>query len=480
MTVRFCPGSPEMKKLTKIIATIGPSSEDEKIIERMIDEGVDVFRLNFKHNTVDWHKNIFKKIKKIARRKQKYVATLIDLQGPEVRMKFLLDFEKINLYPGKKIIIGREVEFSHKEVVKKIKTGQRILVDDGAFFFKALWERDKLYLEAENEGFLKDRKTVNFPGIDFDFSSLTLRDVEGVEFACLEKIDFIALSFVRTKKDIEDLKKEIKKHKFSPAIIGKIETEKAIKNIDEILDEVDGVMVARGDMGVEMPIEQVPYYQKLIIKKAKAKNKFVITATQMLKSMTASRVPTRAEVSDVANACYDETDAVMLSEESASGRYPVETVKKMKEIILFNENKFPKKIDLEFKVLEKEEIIAKTLIELVNLPFKKEKKIDAVIVFTETGNSARVISSYRPHLPIVAVVPTEEIALRLSVYYGIYPIVYSEDKGKEITVSSIEKVLSKIKENNFDFNNMLIIHGNYWRVKGKISVIRFYSAFKYY
>lgn len=154
-----------------------------------------------------------------------------------------------------------------------------------------------------------------------------------------------------------------------------------------------------------------------------------------------SPIPTRAEVSDVANACYDETDAVMLSEETAKGKYPVEVVRKMKEIILFNENKFTKKIDVSFKILEKEEIIAKTLVELINLPFEKTKKIEAVIVFTETGKTAKIISSYRPHLPIIAVVPNEDIALSLTVYYGIYSFVYSENKGEEINLSSIEKVM---------------------------------------
>ncbi|MCX7955602.1 MAG: pyruvate kinase [Patescibacteria group bacterium] len=465
-----------MNKLTKIIATIGPSSENKEVIEKLIKEGVDVFRFNFKHNTVDWHEKILNKVISSSEKIKKNIATLIDLQGPEVRLKILKNLDKIELFKGKRLIVGEDIEFSHKEVLKKIKNDQKIFVDDGAFSFRSLWSGKKLILESEKNGFLKDRKTANFPGVNFDFPSLTVRDLDGVRLACREKMDFIALSFVRSKKDIQDLKKEIKKYEFYPKIIAKIETEKAIKNIDEILDEADGVMVARGDMGIEIPIEQVPYYQKMIIKKAKEKNKFVITATQMLKSMVSFLIPTRAEVSDVANACYDETDAVMLSEETAGGKYPVETVKKMKEIILFNENKFPKKIEINFeRFMEKEEIIAKNLVDIINLSREKSKSIDAVIVFTETGKTARVISSFRPHLPIIAVVPNKNIALSLMVCYGIYPVVYSEDKGKEITLSSIEKVIDKIKKIGFSFKNTLVIHGDFWRVKGKISVMRFYN-----
>ncbi|MCS6956452.1 MAG: pyruvate kinase [Patescibacteria group bacterium] len=466
-----------MNKLTKIIATIGPSSENEEVIEKLIKEGIDIFRFNFKHNTVDWHAQILKKVLLSSKKAKKDVATLIDLQGPEVRLKILKNLEKIELFEGKKLIVGEDIEFSHKEVLEKIKTNQKILVDDGAVSFRVLWKGNTLILESEKNGFLKDRKTANFPGVNFDFPSLTVRDLDGVRLACREKMDFIALSFVRSKKDIQDLKKEIKKYEFYPKIIAKIETEKAIKNIDEILDEADGVMVARGDMGVEMPIEQVPYYQKMIIKKAREKNKFVITATQMLKSMVASIIPTRAEVSDVANACYDETDAVMLSEETAGGKYPVETVRKMREIILFNENKFPKKIEIDFeRFMEKEEIIAKNLVDIINLPTKESRKIETIIVFTETGKTARIISSFRPHLPIIAVVPDKDIALSLMIYYGVYPVVYTEDKGKEITLFSIEKVIKKIKNFGFSFKNALVIHGNFWRVKGKISVMRFYNV----
>lgn len=463
-----------MKKLTKIIATIGPSCEQEEKIKDLVIEGVDVFRLNFKHNSFEWHENTIKKIKKINKTLDKYIGIIIDLQGPEIRLK-LINQEKIDLSPGKRIIIGKDADFSHRQVLQKIENNQKILVDDGNFSFIAFWKKNKLFLESQSKGILEDKKTVNFPGIDFDFSSLTLRDIGGIKLACEKEVDFIALSFVRSKKDIDDLKKEIKKYNFQPKIIAKIETEKAIKNIDEILETVDGVMVARGDLGIEIPMEQVPYFQKMIIKKAKEKNKFVITATQMLKSMVFSPIPTRAEVSDVANACYDETDAVMLSEETAKGKYPVEVIRKIKEIILFNENKFPKKINIGFKILEKEEIIAQTLVELVNLPFEKTKKIEAVVVFTETGKTAKIISSYRPHLPIVAVVPDEKIALSLTVYYGIYPFVYSENKGKEIDLFSIEKVMKKLNEKGFNFKNTIIIHGNYWRVKGKISVMRFYG-----
>ncbi|MCS7093321.1 MAG: pyruvate kinase [Patescibacteria group bacterium] len=465
-----------MIKLTKIIATIGPSCESEEVIRDLILAGVDIFRLNFKHNTPDWHRKVVKKISAQAKKLNWYVATLIDLQGPEVRLKILTKDSQIRLSRGKKLLVGDEVDFSHPSVLKEIKNDQLIIVDDGAFLFRSLWSNGKLFLVSERDGVLEDRKTANFPNLDLNLSSLTERDLEGVALACQERIDFIALSFVRSAKDIQNLKRRIRHvSQFLPKVVAKIETEKAIKNIDEIIESADGVMVARGDMGVELPIEQVPYYQKLIIKKAKEQGRFVITATQMLKSMVNSTIPTRAEVSDVANACYDETDVVMLSEETATGRYPVVTVKKMKEIILFNENKFPKKFKITSgKILEKEEIIAENVVSIINLPVEESKKIQAIIVFTETGKTARVISSFRPHLPIIAVVPDEKTALGLMAHYGIYPIVYSEDKGKEITLSSINKVIRKVRSVGFVFQNALVIHGNFWRVKGKISVMRFY------
>ncbi|MGB9707319.1 MAG: pyruvate kinase [Microgenomates group bacterium] len=476
----------ENLKSTKIIATLGPACDSESKIKKMILAGVDVFRFNFKHADIEWHEERIKRVNRVAKKLGYSIGILLDLQGPEIRVKLPYEelvVEKGKLYPFGDIIFEKNeigISITYSQLINKLQGGEKVLIEDGYYEFEVVKKGNQFYLKSKQDGIIKNKKNFNISNVSLPFKSLTNRDLEGIKTAAQNEVDFIALSFVRKPEDILLLKKEMKKHNLNAKIIAKIETAEAVKNIDKIILESDGVMVARGDLAVELPMEQVPYYQKLIINKARANNKFVITATQMLQTMTTSRLPTRAEISDVANACYDKSDALMLSAESASGQYPIEAVETMKKIILFNEKKFDYDSNLTiFHSEGKEEIFAKTVVEYIKKQTELDSKIELIIVFTETGRTARRISTYRPFIPIIAVVPNKKIARSLTINYGVYPLVYSEGKGREITLDSIKKAIFYFKKKiNGNFQDAIILHGDYWRVKGKITTLRFYSEVK--
>jgi pyruvate kinase len=337
-------------KLTKIIATIGPSCDTEQMIEKMIFAGVNIFRFNFKHADIKWHEDRIKRVNNIAEKFGYNIGTLLDLQGPEIRVKLPYEelvIEKNKLYPFGDVIFEKKIKgisINYSQLINKLKGGEKILIEDGYYEFEVVKRGNDFFLKSKQDGVIKNKKNFNILNVSLPFKSLIEKDLKGLEMATRNKVDFIALSFVRRLQDVLILKKEIEKMKLNAKVVAKIETAQAVKFIDEIISVSDGVMVARGDLAVELPLEQVPYYQKLIIKKARTNKKFVITATQMLQSMINSRIPTRAEISDVANACYDKSDALMLSAESASGNYPVEAVETMKKIIAFNEKKFESEI----------------------------------------------------------------------------------------------------------------------------------------
>ncbi len=468
-------------KLTKIVATIGPSCDSPEIIEKMIREGVNVFRFNFKHASLQWHEERIKRVNEIAAKLNIHVGTLLDLQGPEIRVN--LPFDKIevrqgNVYPfGERIfrenIAGISITYPH--LINSLKGMEKVLIDDGYLEFEVVKKGNDYFLLSKQDGIVYNRKNFNILEIDLPFESILERDLEGLKMAVKNEVDFIAISFVRSAKDILILKKEMKKINLKAKIIAKIETKNAIKNIDIIIEQSDGIMIARGDLGIQMPIEKVPYYQKLLIEKAHQNNKFVITATQMLQTMITSKIPTRAEVSDVANACYDGTDALMLSGETANGKYPVEAVAMMRKIIDFNEKKsFHESNKRDFILTDKEEIIAKMTVDLLRL----QKTIDAIVVFTETGKTARLLSVNQPFLPIIALVPDKKVADSLTVNYGIYPFVYKDNWRQEINLQSVKKAIFYFKKTNqlkFAKNDFLVLHGDYWRVKGGVSTLRFFK-----
>lgn len=328
-----------MEKLTKIVATIGPSCDSEKQIEALINAGVNVFRFNFKHNILEWHNDRIQRVNIVSEKMGMTIGTLIDLQGPEIRINMSSD--QIILRDDDLLSFGegKDLSISHPQIIRHLTIGQKISADSGSFSFTVEKKGNKTYLRSHSKGILKNRKALNIPGADFPFPVLVDRDFEGLKVAARNEIDFVALSFVRTADDIRIIRSKMKKYNVSAKLIAKIETEKSLKNLDEIIDISDGIMVARGDLGVELPLEEVPYYQKIIIKKSIKKGIPVITATQMLESMIEKPFPTRAEVSDIANATYDLTDAVMLSGETATGAYPIEAVKVMNKTLAFNELK---------------------------------------------------------------------------------------------------------------------------------------------
>lgn len=335
---------------TKIIATIGPVSESEETLRQLVAEGMDMSRLNFSHNEHAWHGKVIDLIKKISLETGKKVEIIADLQGPRIRTKVE---NEIEIKKGEKIVIsdiekiktaGQELQamkyflLDQPDIIEDINVGDEILIEDGTKKLKVAKKEDK-FLEAEvvNGGIIKNHKGVNLPDSNVKLGALTKKDLADLQFALEKGVDFIAMSFVKDAQDLQDLRKKIQELSLDKnvltKVIPKVERKEAMKNIDEIIEASDMVMVARGDLGIELPGSEVVIYQKEIVTKCQEKNKPVIVATQMLESMIKNPIPTRAEVSDVSNAVIDRADAVMLSGESANGQYPVETVRMMREII---------------------------------------------------------------------------------------------------------------------------------------------------
>jgi len=465
-----------MEKSTKIIATIGPSCDSEEKIESLIKAGVNIFRFNFKHNTIDWHSERIKRVNQVAKKMKTIIGTLIDLQGPELRVN--LPVEKIKIEKGHLYPFGRQVfekkilgiALSNFQVEDCLSGGEKVFIADGYFQFEVVKKKDGFYLRSFSEGILKNRKNLNIPQLNLPFSSLIKRDFEGLKLAALHDIDYIALSFVRTKNDILALRKEMKKYEITAKIVAKIETKKALENLTEIINKTDGVMVARGDLGVEVSLEALPYWQKKIINQSLSQGKFVITATQMLESMVTNVLPTRAEISDIANAVYDGTDCVMLSAETASGSYPTEAVSYMKKTIIYAEkfleekpSIFNKKNDFRYSLCQAAFNISQNL----------KKNLLGFLVITESGQTAIILSRFRPRFPIFAVTPYQNIAESLTAYFGVFPSVFSYAKKGEITLDSLKEVVVFLRKNyNLKKGYLVILHGDFWRLKERSSVVR--------
>ena len=473
-----------MKKKTKILATIGPACESEEQIEKMLKAGVDVFRFNFKHNTVEWHNDMIERVNKVAKKIGRRVGTLIDLQGPEIRIN--MPVEEMDLSQGEEILLSEEVfekdvkgfSITHPEIIAYLEDGQRVVADDGEFEFSIKVKGEKRYLISKSDGVLKQRKTLNVPGAEFPFPVLIERDFDGIELAKRQEIDFVALSFVRTAQDVEVLRNEMTKRKVNAQIVSKIETEKALNDIEAIIDASDGVMVARGDLGVEMPLEQVPYHQKVIIKKCIEKGKFAITATQMLQSMIQAPLPTRAEVSDVANATYDLSDAVMLSGESASGKYPLRAVETMRKTIEFNESKFliDSRTRFNYAFDSSDSMIAESAYDLYLESLRRGQSIKAFVVFTHTGKTARLLSAYRPLVPIYAFCPSVQVADGLSLNYAIHTVLQTNkyENNEQVNHNHVLKGIERLSKDKYlkKSEQIIVIHGDYWNVKGGSSTIK--------
>lgn len=476
-----------MKKLTKIVATIGPSSDSEELIEKLIEAGVNVIRFNFKHSDVSWHNERILRVQKVADKMKRHIGVLLDLQGPEIRIN--MPVAEIKVKEGEKLVLGERVFkdpsvkgifVSHPQMIPFLEVGQKLIADDGAFtFIVRETKKDEAVIEVRNTGTLKNRKSLRIPGSDFPFPLLIERDFEGLKLAARTEIDYVALSYVRTAQDVRTLREEMKKYKVDAQIVSKIETRSSINNLDGIIKESDGIMVARGDLGIELPIEEVPYYQKIIINKSLERGVPVITATQMLQSMVDNPYPTRAEVSDVANATYDLTDAVMLSGESASGKYPLKAVEMMKKTIDVNETKF---VDDTRKRFNFENSDHRSLIcgSAYNLSLALNaigEKLAGFIVFTSTGRTVKLLSRYRPSHPIYALTDTANCAEGLSVNYGVYPTVLKDIGFKEkfvfIEKQSVIKIIKYLQKNmGAPEGTFIMVHGDSWLLNGQTSSVK--------
>ncbi len=457
-----------MQKLTKIVATLGPASDSDETIEKLIEAGVNVFRFNTKHGTTQWHQERIQKVQKIADSLNVNIGVLLDLQGPEIRLE---TFDKLPFPVKKNQIVKFTPSFTdgnnticlpHELVFKSLSPQDQILIDDGAVeLIVEKADKDVIEARATEDGEIGHRKGVNLPGVEIPLPSLIEEDLKKLDMASINKVDFVALSFSRTKIDIQVLRSEMKKRNFNAMIIAKIESKQALKNIDELIFEADAIMVARGDLGVETPIEQLAYWQKIIISKCREANKPVITATQMLQSMTNHTRPTNAEATDVANAVLDGTDAVMLSGETAGGKYPVKAVQAMARIASFNEktNSFP-----EFKILPKNQtdVVVNATKELLDQKFVE---IKLILVFTNSGTTGRSISRLRPNVPIISVTADQKVVEELSLSYGIEGVKSTHREGEFMLPNKTTDELiasGRVKKGD----TIIVVHGQNFYKEG--------------
>ncbi|WP_066683272.1 pyruvate kinase [Christensenella intestinihominis] len=415
---------------TKIICTLGPSSEDENSISRMVEAGMDVARLNFSHGDHKTQLERIKKIRKISKAMGRHISCLLDTKGPEIRIGTFKD-GRIELHEGDTFTLTtREVEgdetcvsVSFKDLPQDLAQKAIVLIDDGLIEMQVMCITDtEITCKVLNGGVLSDRKGVNVPGFSVSLPYISEKDRADIIFGIENDVDFIAASFTRSEQDILDIKRILDEHKCkSIKIIAKIENAEGVKNIDDILRVSDGIMVARGDMGVEIPLEEVPVLQKQLIRKAYGAGKIVITATQMLESMMHNPRPTRAETTDIANAIYDGTSAIMLSGETAAGKYPVECVKTMARIALRTEKDI--NYEMRFKKNDMAQISDVTnAISHAACTTAYDLGASAIIAVTKTGRSVRMVSKYRPSIPIIGCSPDEQVCRQLSMSWGVTPM----------------------------------------------------------
>ncbi|WP_264738744.1 pyruvate kinase [Cytobacillus firmus] len=416
---------------TKIVCTIGPASESVEKLTQLIEAGMNVARLNFSHGDFQEHGQRIQNIRVAAEKTGKTVAILLDTKGPEIRTNNMQD-GAIELRAGENIIISmNEVEgtadkfsVTYAGLIEDVHTGSKILLDDGLIGLEVTKidkANSEIHTKILNSGTLKNKKGVNVPGVSVNLPGITEKDAQDIIFGIEQGVDFIAASFVRRASDVLEIRQLLEEHNASYInIIPKIENQEGVDNIDEILEISDGLMVARGDLGVEIPAEEVPLVQKKLIKKCNAQGKPVITATQMLDSMQRNPRPTRAEASDVANAIFDGTDAIMLSGETAAGSYPVEAVQTMHNIASRAESALDHKEILSNRSKDNEHNITDAIGQSV-AHTALNLDVNAIITPTESGHTARMISKYRPKAPIVAVTSNDYVSRRLSLTWGVYP-----------------------------------------------------------
>ena len=415
-----------MLKKTKIVATIGPASDSVKMMKSLIKHGIDVMRLNFSHGSHEEHRERIERMREIALSKGKNIAILLDTKGPEIRTTKLQNGEEVALRMGETIILTTDEEHigdynkvavTYKGLAKDVSKGNIILLDDGLISLEVLKvEEENIYCLIQNSGFLGENKGVNLPGLHVNLPALSKKDKADIKFGCEMNVDFIAASFVRKASDVKAVRSELKKYGGeSIQIISKIENDEGIRHFDEILALSDGIMGARGDLGVEIPIEDVPFAQKKMIEKCNKAGKIVITATQMLDSMIQNPRPTRAEAGDVVNAIIDGTDAVMLSGETAKGKYPKEAVKVMAKIC--QRADYSSTLTSAVKHLSLREVIASGTVRTAD-----DIGAKAIVILSESGETARHIKKLKPSALVVAITTNKKTAAQLSLARGVHSV----------------------------------------------------------
>ncbi|SHJ83082.1 pyruvate kinase [Anaerobranca californiensis DSM 14826] len=414
---------------TKIVCTIGPASESPEMLKKLILAGMNVARLNFSHGDYEEHGRRIATIRQVAKELNKNVAILLDTKGPEIRIKKFAQ-GKIQLNEGDiftlttEDILGDEtkVAITYEGLPADVKKGDRILLDDGLIALEVLETTNTdIKCKVLNGGPLSDKKGVNVPGVSVSLPAMSDKDLNDIKFGIEQGVDFIAASFIRKASDVLAIRRVLEEHNSDIHIISKIENQEGLDNLDEILKVSDGLMVARGDLGVEIPVEEVPLAQKLMIEKCNKAGKPVITATQMLDSMIRNPRPTRAEASDVANAIFDGTDAIMLSGETAAGKYPEEAVKTMAQIAERAEQAVRYEEILGKKTFTPKASITDS-ISSATCNTAQSLGASAIITSTQSGYTAKMVSKYRPKCPIIAVTPDERVVRKLVLSWGVFPV----------------------------------------------------------
>lgn len=457
------------QKKTKIIATIGPASDSPKLIRDLILNGVNVFRFNMKHADIAWHEKRMLLVREVAKNLGITIGILADLQGPEIRIK-TSHGEKLKIKTGENIHFVSEFDESYekqikipqKVVIKVLRTKDKFSIDDGFAEFEVVKKYDgHFWARALDNCLVGDNKGLNTPGLNIPLPSLTRDDLKKLDAIAKIGVDFVALSFCRDSKDLVILKRELRKRKMQVEVVAKIENKMAVENIDQIIENCEVVMVARGDLGVESPLEELAHKQKQLILKCRMAKKPVIVATQMLQSMIENPIPTRAEATDVANAIYDGTDAIMLSGETAGGAWPIRAVDMMNKIATFNEP---------FANVEKvflgggiSELTIEGALGIVN--HSDQTKISGVIIFTQTGSTAKMFAAHRPKVPIIAVTDQLATCRSLTMSFGILPVLLKFPSG---IFSEAEGTLSELIKQKYISRGKtyLVVHGAYWKKPG--------------
>ena len=447
------PAAIRLARRAKIVGTLGPASSEESVFRALVRAGLDVARLNFSHGSHEQKAALIAMVRRVAESEGKPICILADLQGPKIRTGALVDGKPVMLTAGETLTItpeqvagtARRVSTVFTTLAENVEPGTQILLSDGLIELRVReLQGQDVVCDIINGGMLGEKKGINLPGVAVKVPSLTEKDETDLEFAIAQGCDTVAVSFVQTADDVRYVKRRIAELNSEAWVVAKLEKPQAIDHLDSILEAADCIMVARGDLGVEVPPEKVPAIQKHIIRRAGVYRKPVITATQMLESMIENPRPTRAEASDVANAIYDGTDAVMLSAESAAGKYPVESVAMMNKIVLETEEQMRLDPVARLSTKRKSLTIPETICECMAYS-ALDLDLAAIAIFTETGNTARVLSKYRPESPIFPLSPDQAVANRCMLLWGTWPILCDRFSGTDTLVHMAEEILRQRK-----------------------------------